>query len=668
MASQRTRSKQRSQVTWPKRVLALFLVILIGVFALVMLTGDKSATPKLGIDLQGGTRVTLVPQGDKPTSEQLSQARSILEGRVNGMGVSGAEVVTDGDNLVITVPGEDAAEARNLGRTSQLLFRAVAQPQPPTEELPKVLEKMANDWVKAGVLTKDQANEKLAKVVPVFEQIGISNPPKELKVSAKEPEEPATSKEEQDFRDHQVSVLREARQSADPDIQNSAASLMECSGNDPLAGADDPSKPLVACSAQGPMVLEPAPLLVGKPGEEEGQRLTGSMIDTDSQITGGLDPQSAQMAITFRFKTGQNTPGGETWYQLGQQNLNKQVAITLDSQVISAPEIVTPTPAGEVSQITGDFSEQEAQDLANNLRYGALPLSFVGENGEPGGTTTTISPTMGEASLKAGILAGVVGLALIALWALFYYRGLGLIAMISLAASFLLVYGFLILLGRWIGYSLDLAGIAGLIIGLGTTADSFVIYFERIKDEIHHGGSFRSAVPRAWSRARSTIITGNFVSLLAAVILYFLAIGEVKGFAFTLGLTTVFDVVVAFMVTAPLVILLSRRKFFHSPHINGLGSAFRSADRRRLAAEQDPTAERNTEAEVDERLDNADLDEDDAEDPALVAARGRAVAEHDAETSSARTTDVNDETSADKNTTEEPGTAKPIRNHKEGEK
>ena len=240
--------------------------------------------------------------------------------------------------------------------------------------------------------------------------------------------------------------------------------------------------------------------------------------------------------------------------------------------------------------------------------------------------------------------------------------------MISLAASFLLVYGFLILLGRWIGYSLDLAGIAGLIIGLGTTADSFVIYFERIKDEIHHGGSFRSAVPRAWSRARSTIITGNFVSLLAAVILYFLAIGEVKGFAFTLGLTTVFDVVVAFMVTAPLVILLSRRKFFHSPHINGLGSAFRSADRRRLAAEQDPTAERNPEAEVDERLDNADLDEDDAEDPALVAARGRAVAEHDAETSSARTTDVNDETSADKNTTEEPGTAKPIRNHKEGEK
>lgn len=586
MASQRTRNQLRGQITWPKRVLALFIAILIGVFALVMFTGDKSPTPKLGIDLQGGTRVTLVPQGDQPTPDQLSQARTIMENRVNGMGVSGAEVVTDGNNLVITVPGSDAGEARSLGRTSQLLFRAVAQPSNPTENLPKVLEEMANRWVEAGVLTPEQANEKLAKIVPVFPQIGVKNPPKELKVSAKAPKDPATSVEEQKFRDHQVSVLKNDRQSADPDIQNSAASLMECNGNDPLAGADDADKPLVACSPQSPMVLEPAPLLVGAPGEK-GERLTGSMIDTNSQITGGMDQQTAQMAITFKFKTGEQTPGGETWFQLGQQMQGQKVAITLDSEVISAPEIQSPTPPGETSQITGQFSDQEAKDLANNLRYGALPISFVGENGEPGGTTTTISPTMGAASLKAGIIAGVVGLALIALWALFYYRALGFIAMLSLVASFLLVYGFLILLGRWIGYSLDLAGIAGLIIGLGTTADSFVIYFERIKDEIHRGASFRSAVPRAWSRARSTIITGNFVSLLAAVILYFLAIGEVKGFAFTLGLTTVFDVVVAFMVTAPMVILISRRKFFHSPHINGLGSAFRSAERREVEAEEE---------------------------------------------------------------------------------
>lgn len=618
MALKRKRGTSRGQVAWPKRVLALFVVVLIAVFGLVMLTGDKSPAPKLGIDLQGGTRVTLVPQGDKPTPDQLSQARTILENRVNGMGVSGAEVVADGDNLVITVPGEDSAEARTLGRTSQLLFRAVAQPVAPTPELPKVIEDMANRWVENGILTPEQANERLKKVVPVFAQIGVKNPPKEIKVKAKAPKEPATSVEEQQFRDKQTNVLRKDRQSTDPDTQNAAAALMVCGETDSMAGADDPAKPLVACSPEGPQVLEPAPLLEGAPGER-GERLTGSLIDTDSQITGGLDPNSAQMAITFRFKTGEQTPGGETWFRLGQEMMQRQVAITLDSQIISAPQIVNPTPPGEVSQITGQFTEKEAQDLANNLRYGALPLSFVGENGEPGGTTTTISPTMGEASLKAGLIAGLVGLVLVTLWALFYYRGLGLVAILSLLASFVLVYGFIVLLGRWIGYSLDLAGIAGLIIGLGTTADSFVIYFERIKDEIHQGGSFRSAVPRAWKRARSTIITGNFVSLIAAVILYFLAIGDVKGFAFTLGLTTVFDVVVAFMVTAPLVILLSRRKFFHSPHINGLGSAFRSANRRQLEAEE--KAEEDAHIEAAEKNDAEAADEEDSERERVGVAR-----------------------------------------------
>ncbi|WP_246394681.1 protein translocase subunit SecD [Corynebacterium anserum] len=582
MASKRTRDRNRGPVAWPKRALILFAVIFITVFGLVFFTGDKTATPKLGIDLQGGTRITLVPQGDRPSQDQLTQARTILENRVNGMGVSGAEVVTDGDNLVITVPGDDAGEARTLGRTSQLLFRAVAQPSPPTDKYQKTVTDMANKWVKNGVLTPDQANEKLKNVVPILKQLGVPNPPQELKVTAKAPQTPANSVEEQQQRDLQVQTLREDRQSTDPDVQSAAVALMTCSDNDPLAGADDPSKPLVACSDQGPMLLEPAPLLDGETDKVHGKRLTGSLIDTNSQITGGYDAKQAQMAITFRFKTGADTPGGETWYKFGNEMMGRQVAIVLDSRVISAPTIQGATPPGEVSQITGDFSQQEAEELANNLRYGALPISFVGENGEPGGTTTRISPSLGAASLKAGIIAGVVGVILVAAWALVYYRALGFVAMLSLIASFVLVFGSIVLLGRWIGYSLDLAGIAGLIIGLGTTADSFVIYFERIKDEIHNGASFRSAVPRAWKRAKSTIITGNFVSLFAAVILYFLAIGEVKGFAFTLGLTTVFDVIVAFLITAPLVILLSRRNFFRNTRVNGLGSAFRAQERQRL--------------------------------------------------------------------------------------
>lgn len=567
---------------WPKQALLLFVAILVVIYGLVFFTGDKSPTPKLGIDLQGGTRVTLVPQGEEPTSDQLSQARRILEERVNGMGVSGAQVVSDGNSLVITVPGEDSSEARTLGQTSQMLFRPVMQGGMPEDGLNDVLTEMADRWVETGILTADEADQKLEDAMATVEQMGMETPEDTPTVTAQEPAEPANSIEEADRRQETTEVMREDRQSEDTNTQIAASFLMTCSdGVDPLAGADDAAKPLVSCSEGQPILLEPAPLLNGQEDEENGTRLTGDMIDTDSQIFGGLDSETGQIKITFRFKTGDATPGGETWQRIGQEYAQQQVAITLDSQVLSAPTMQSPTPPGRDSEITGDFTESEASDLANNLRYGALPLSFTGENGEQGGTAETISPTMGTAALQAGLIAGLVGLVLVALWSLIYYRGFGVVAVFSLIASGLLIYGALILLGRWIDYSLDLAGIAGLIIGIGTTADSFVVYFERIKDMIQQGHSFRSAVPRAWKRARATIITGNVVSIVASLVLYFVAVGDVKGFAFTLGLSTVFDVVIAFLVTAPLVILMSRSEKFASPKLNGLHSAFRSAERRR---------------------------------------------------------------------------------------
>jgi preprotein translocase subunit SecD len=569
--------------TWPKKALLLFVATVVIIYGLVFLTGDKSPTPKLGIDLQGGTRVTLVPQGEEPTSDQLSQARRILENRVNGMGVTGAQVVSDGNTLVITVPGEDSSEARSLGQTSQLLFRPVMEGGMPEDGLEDVLAEMADRWVSTGVLTAEEANTKLDDAAATLAQMG-GEAPGDMSVTAKEPAEPANSIEEADRRQEVIDVLREDRQSEDTNVQIAASFLMTCSDEaDPLAGADDPAKPLVSCSEGQPILLEPAPLLNGQEDQENGTRLTGDMIDTNSQIFGGLDTESGQIKITFRFKTGENTPGGETWQRIGQEYAQRQVAITLDSQVLSAPVMQSPTPPGRDSEITGDFTESEASDLANNLRYGALPLSFTGENGEQGGTAETISPTMGTASLQAGLIAGLVGLVLVAIWSLVYYRGFGVVAVFSLVASAVLIYGALVLLGRWIGYSLDLAGIAGLIIGIGTTADSFVVYFERIKDVIQQGHSFRSAVPRAWKRARTTIITGNVVSIVASLVLYFVAVGDVKGFAFTLGLSTVFDVVIAFLVTAPLVILMSRSEKFASPKLNGLHSAFRSAERRRAA-------------------------------------------------------------------------------------
>jgi protein-export membrane protein, SecD/SecF family len=212
------------------------------------------------------------------------------------------------------------------------------------------------------------------------------------------------------------------------------------------------------------------------------------------------------------------------------------------------------------------------------LKYGSLPLSFEPSEAE------TVSATLGMNSLRAGLIAGAVGLALVLLYSLIYYRVLGLLTALSLIASGAVVYAVLVLLGRYINYTLDLAGIAGLIIGIGTTADSFVVFFERIKDEIREGRSFRSAVPRGWARARKTILSGNAVTFLAAAVLYFLAVGQVKGFAFTLGLTTIFDVAVVFLVTWPLVYLASKSKLLAKPSLNGLGAVQQIARERRAAA------------------------------------------------------------------------------------
>ena len=575
---------------WPKRALALFGLIVVVIYALVFFTGNRQATPKLGIDLQGGTRVTLAPQGEDPTQDQLRQARNILEQRVNGMGVSGSEVVINGNTLVITVPGEDASQAQAVGQTSQLYFRPVAQPSAPDmDKLDKQLEDMANRWVKYGVLDKDEANKKLEDVtnaVAQQEAQAEGKEPKDVKapkVSAKPLDEPSNSIEQTERRDEVTEMLLKDRQSDDPTTQAAASSLLTCQGSaDPLAGADDPSKPFVTCDYDSgtPYVLEPAPLLNGVE-DEDGTRLTGNEIDTNSPINGGLNPQSGQMEISFSFKTGDGPNGSQTWADLTQEHLNDQIAITLDSAVISAPVIQGATPYGSATSINGEFSQEEANNLANNLRYGALPLSFAGENGEPGGTVESIPPTLGKAALEAGLWAGLAGLILVILYSLYYFRALSGVSVIFLLGSGLLTYGAIVLLGRWIGYSLDLSGIAGLVIGVGATADSFVVYYERIKDELLEGRTFRSATQKAWERSRSTIVTGNAVTLIGSVIVYFLAIGEVKGFAFTLGLTTIFDLVVSFLVMAPLMQIIGRRPAAAKPSMNGLGGIYALIEERR---------------------------------------------------------------------------------------
>ena len=581
----------KSNRTWPKRALALFGLIVILLYALILFTGERSLSPKLGIDLQGGTRVTLVPQGEEPTQDQLAQARTILEQRVNGMGVSGAEVVTNGNTLVITVPGEDTTQAQAVGATSQLLFRPVAeQPNPDPAALGETIEEMANRWVEFDLISVNGANQVLKQVHdainPTTDDEGDAADDADSdapSVTAEPRPEPENSLEAADRRDEMTEMLLKDRQSEDPTVQAAALSLMQCdAATDPLAGADDPALPFVTCDYdnQAPYLLEPAPLLAGIE-DPEGTRLTGNEIDTNSPINGGLNSQTGQMEISFSFQTGDGPTGSDTWAKLTDEYLQKQIAITLDSAVISAPVIQGVTPYGSATSITGQFTQEQAQSLANNLRYGALPLSFTGEDGESGGTTEIVPPSLGKTALEAGLIAGVVGLLLVAAYSIYYFRALAGVSLITLVAAAILTYGSIVLLGRWIGYSLDLSGIAGLVIGIGATADSFVVYFERIKDELLEGRTFRSAATKAWERARATIITGNVVTLIGAVVVYMLAVGEVKGFAFTLGLTTVFDIVVSFLVMAPLMQIAARRPAFAKPSMNGLGGMFALVEERR---------------------------------------------------------------------------------------
>jgi preprotein translocase subunit SecD len=601
----------------PYRYLTLFLVLLIGAYLLVFLTGNKQPEPKLGIDLQGGTRVTLTartPDGSPPTRDALMQAQQIIGDRVNGLGVSGSEVVIDGDNLVITVPGNDSSEARNLGQTARLYVRPVihaipaegeqpagAQPpqgapglpglpggaglpglpggaglpgapgQPPLiapaePEAPIVAPTPGQPPRPAPASPAPQPRPFPEEPAPSPSPAPPSTPapsspaPSPAPSGTPPPGQPNTGNTRADLA-QRISDEKALRQSADQQIQLLALQFQatRCNDEDVLAGNDDPNLPLVTCSQDHTTVY-----LLDK------SIINGEQI---ANATSGLDSQRGEYVVDLEFQGDATT----IWADFTAANVGTQTAFTLDSEVVSAPQINEAIPGGR-TQITGSFNADSARELANVLKYGSLPLSFESSEAE------TVSATLGLTSLRAGLIAGAVGLALVLVYALVYYRVLGLLTALSLVASGAMVFAILVLLGRYINYTLDLAGIAGLIIGIGTTADSFVVFFERIKDEIREGRSFRSAVPRGWARARKTILSGNAVSFIAAAVLYVLAVGQVKGFAFTLGLTTILDVVVVFLVTWPLVYLGSKSTWLSKPKYNGLGAVQQIARERRAAA------------------------------------------------------------------------------------
>ncbi|HEV2781307.1 MAG TPA: protein translocase subunit SecD [Actinophytocola sp.] len=591
----------------PWRYLASFLFIVALLYALVFATGDHQPKPKLGIDLQGGTRVALTARtesGDAPSREALNEARRIIETRVNGIGVSGAEVVLDGNQIVITVPGEGGDQAKTLGQTARLYFREVVQgpipvgPQPDQQQPPPTSGSQppptSGSQTPPSAGSQPSSGAPQGRPAPAAAGQPTSPSPSPTPPATGQPADPAAActKYKQDLDSYNADVAakrppavetstlikeaKECRQNpvlapspdgtaqADQAAQQAAVATLDCSPGhkDPLVGNDDPNLPLAACDRK-----EPIAYILGT------SFLDGRQIsDANSQV----DDQGVGYVVILNF----HSEGSKTWATYTTEHVGKQAAFVLDTEVVSAPTIQEAIVGGStrINGGTGGFKQSEAKDLANVLKYGSLPLSFESSEAE------TVSATLGLSSLRAGLIAGAIGLALVFVYCLFYYRMLGILTILSLVLSASIVFAVLVLLGRWIGFTLDLAGVAGYIVAIGITADSFVVFFERLKDEVREGRTFRSAVPRGWARARRTILSADAVILLASVVLYVLAVGQVRGFAFTIGMSTVLDIVVVFLVTHPLVALASTSKLLSSPRFSGLGAVQRLAAEQRAAA------------------------------------------------------------------------------------
>ncbi|WP_194291469.1 protein translocase subunit SecD [Cumulibacter manganitolerans] len=540
--------------------MARYFVALLAIFAALgagVYFGGNDYTPKLGLDLRGGTTVTLravTESGGAPSDADLQVARQIIEDRVNGLGVASAEVATEGDrNIVISVPGTGGEQVKDLGATALL-------------EMRPVVNVLAADGSSAATQPTEGAATGGATATP-----GATAP-----ASAAPTDGATTGSAAPTSNGRPAPPLAEGTSSSAPapSAPSSAPAAPASPGGGTQTvdqGADTQEAatalaPQLDCSKVNVNAKQPAAgQYMVACGDGGVKYVLGPVIFKGTEIknaTSGFDTQGGQgWVVTLDLQN----QARARWADYTGANIGKATAIVLDQRVISAPTI-----QGRIdgtTTITGQFNQASAANLANSLKYGALPLTFTQSEAR------SVSATLGLEQLKAGMLAGAIGLGLVVIYCLLYYRLLGFITILSLAVSGALVYAVLVLLSRGIGLTLTLSGIAGFIVAIGITADSFVVYFERLKDEIRDGRSMRSAVPRAWDRARRTILSADAVSFLAALILYLMTVGEVKGFAFTLGLSTILDLVVVFLFTHPLMAWLSRFNMFASPVFSGLGQA-----------------------------------------------------------------------------------------------
>lgn len=496
-------------LTW----LGVLIVALFGINAAGVIWGGGSWTPKLALDLEGGTQIILEPsvaEGESVSQEQLDQAVSIIRQRVDASGVSEAEINTQGgQNVVVAIPGElDEQTRARIESSAKLELRPVLLADAATNQ--------SIDPSESPEPT-DAAEEELEST-PTAEPTDASDPAWIT---------PALQDEFDTF---------------------DCAAIDESGAN--VAPSDEP---LVTCDATRTIKYLLGPVEVGG---EDIVDATNGMVQTQTGATTG------QWAVNIVF----NERGAEAFAEVSQrlfalngQTPRDQFAFVLDGAVLSAPQMNGVITDGR-PQVTGSFDQESSKALADQLKFGALPISFEVQSSD------TISATLGSSQLQAGLIAGLIGLVLVVIYTLFQYRLLGSVTIASLVIVGVITYLTITILSWREGYRLSLAGVAGLIVAIGFTADSFIVYFERVRDELRDGRPLVGAVEAGWKRALRTILSSKGMNLLAAVVLFILAVGSVRGFAFTLGLTTVIDVIVVILFTHPMLQLLAQTRFFSSGH------------------------------------------------------------------------------------------------------
>ncbi|SDS65112.1 protein translocase subunit SecD [Microterricola viridarii] len=526
------------------RSLSWLAVIIVGLFAINaagVMWGGGSWTPKLALDLEGGTQIILAPKtesGQTVSQEQLDQAVTIIRQRVDASGVSEAEISTQGgQNIVVAIPGELDDETRNrIQSSSKLELRPVLVAGTPTDQS-----------VGGDTATPEPSAEPTPAATP---SVTPSNGSDLAWVT--------------------------------PELQAQFETFDCASTEADTANAAPADQPLITCDDTGTVKY-----ILG-PVEVEGANISDATAGMETTQSGA---STGRWVINLVFD-GQGTKDfaevSTRLFGLKSTPPLDQFAFVLDGQVLSAPQMNGIITDGRPS-ISGNFTEASAKALADQLKFGALPISFTVQSSE------TISATLGSSQLQSGIIAGIFGLILVIIYTLFQYRLLGMVTIASLVVAAIMTYITITILSWTQGYRLSLAGVAGLIVAIGFTADSFIVYFERVRDELREGRILTSAVEAGWKRAVRTIFASKATNLLAAVVLYLVAVGSVRGFAFTLGVTTIIDVIIVIMFTHPMLQLLSRTKFFSSGHPwsgldpQALGAVYRGrAEFRKPAASLDP--------------------------------------------------------------------------------